>query len=111
MQSTKELTEVTVVAVPGPRLDSSNTKKFKSATMPVVEGSTRLIVDMSAVQFVDSSGLGTILSFLRQVTAKGGDLKVCGLSKAVRALFELVRMHKVIEIYNTKEEALAAFGP
>jgi len=69
----------------------------------------RLVIDMSSVQFVDSSGLGVILSCLRQVTERGGDLKVCGLSKGVRALFELVRMHKVVEIYNTREEALAAF--
>jgi anti-sigma B factor antagonist len=77
---------------------------------PVVESATKLVFDMSAVQFVDSSGLGAILSCLRQLNARGGDLKVFGLSKGVRALFELVRMHKVVEIHNTREEAIAAFA-
>jgi anti-sigma B factor antagonist len=73
----------------------------------VVQSSMRVVLDMSGVQFVDSAGLGAILSCLRQLNAKGGDMKVFGLSKAVRSLFELVRMHKVVEIFNNREEALA----
>jgi anti-sigma B factor antagonist len=110
MEITREVTDVVVLAAPGPSLDASNSKKFKSDVAPVVQSAMQVVVDMSAVQFVDSSGLGALLSCLRQLNAKGGDLKVFGLSKAVRALFELVRMHKVVEIYNTREEALADFG-
>jgi anti-sigma B factor antagonist len=110
MQITQELTDVVVLAVPGPSLDASNTKKFKNEMAPVVQSATRLVFDMSGVQFVDSSGLGAILSCLRQLNAKGGDIKVFGLSKGVRALFELVRMHRVVEIHNTREEALSAFA-
>jgi anti-sigma B factor antagonist len=110
MQITREMTDVVVLAVPGPSLDASNTKNFKSEMAPVVNAENRLVFDMRGVQFVDSSGLGAILSCLRQLNAKGGDIKVFGLSKGVRALFELVRMHKVVEIHNTKEEALAAFS-
>jgi len=102
--------EVVVVAVPGPSLDATNSKKFKEKIAPTVQSATRLVLDLSAVQFVDSSGLGAVLSCLRLLNERGGDLKVCGLSKGVRALFELIRMHKVVEIYNTKEEALSAFG-
>ena len=43
--------------------------------------------------------------------AKGGDLKLCAMSKQVRAVFELVRMHRIFEIYPTKEEAVRAFAP
>jgi len=109
MQITQELTDVVVMEVPGPSLDASNSKKFKNEMATIVQSSTKLVFDMSKVQFVDSSGLGAILSCLRQLNAKGGDMKVFGLSKAVRALFELVRMHKVVEIHNTREEAVAAF--
>jgi len=110
MQVTHEMMDVVVMEIPGPSLDASNSKKFKNEIAPAVQSSTRVIFDMSRVQFVDSAGLGAILSCLRQLNAKGGDMKVFGLSKAVRALFELVRMHKVVEIHNTKEEALSAFA-
>jgi len=40
---------------------------------------------------------------------KGGDLKLCSMSKQVQALFELVRMHRIFDIYNSKEDAVRAF--
>jgi anti-sigma B factor antagonist len=64
---------------------------------------------MSELKFVDSSGLGAILSCLRQQNASGGELKLCGMLKPVRALFELVRMHRIFDMYNTREEAIMAF--
>jgi anti-sigma B factor antagonist len=66
-------------------------------------------VDLSHLRFVDSSGLGAMLSCLRQLNATGGDLKLCGMSKAVRAVFELVRMHRIFDIYDTRELAVSAF--
>jgi anti-sigma B factor antagonist len=110
MQNTSEMTDVVVLAVPGPSLDAGNSKRFKNQMAPVMQSATKLVFDMTGVQFVDSSGLGAILSCLRQLNANGGDMKVFGLSKGVRALFELVRMHKVVEIHNTREEALSAFA-
>jgi hypothetical protein len=46
---------------------------------------------------------------LRKVNAKGGDVKLCGMSKQVRGVFELVRMHRIFDIYGTKEDAVQAF--
>jgi anti-sigma B factor antagonist len=108
MPETPKIEEVVVLAVPGPSLDASNTKRFKNEMAPVVQSATKLIFDMTLVQFVDSCGLGVILSYVRQLHAKGGQIKVCGLSQRVRSLFELVRMDKVVEIYNTRDEALSA---
>ena len=68
-----------------------------------------VVFDMTQLEFVDSSGLGAILSCVRQLSARGGELKLCGLSKGVRALLELVRMHRVVEIHNDVDEAVAAF--
>ena len=68
-----------------------------------------MVLDLSRLRFVDSSGMGAMLSCLRQLSAKGGDLKLCGMSKQVRGLFELVRMHRIFEIYGTREEAVHAF--
>jgi|SRR5580700_2852150 anti-sigma B factor antagonist len=110
MQTKIESSAILVLAVPGPSLNGSNSRKFKTEVAPAVAAANKLIFDMSGVQFVDSSGLGAILACLRQLNAKGGDMKVFGLSKGVRSLFELVRLHKVVEIHNTREEALSAFA-
>lgn len=101
--------ELTVATVPVEELDASNSSEFKRDMAPVLQANNKLILDLSQLRFVDSSGLGAMLSCLRQLTAKGGDLKLCCMSKQVRALFELVRMHRIFDIYNTKEQALQAF--
>jgi anti-sigma B factor antagonist len=100
---------VGVAAVPVDELDASNSTEFKRDIAPVLQSQTKLVLDLSQLRFVDSSGLGAMLSCLRQLSAKGGDLKLCSMSKQVRALFELVRMHRIFDIYGTKDEAIHAF--
>ena len=101
--------EVAVAAIPVDELDASNAGEFKRDIAPVLQDNTKLVLDLSKLNFVDSSGLGAMLSCLRQVSAKSGDLKLCGMSKQVRALFELVRMHRIFDIYGTRDQAVAAF--
>jgi anti-sigma B factor antagonist len=102
--------DVTVAVVPMEELDASNAAEFKHEAAPLLEGTTKLVFDLSRLRFVDSSGLGAFISCLRKLNAKGGDLKLCGMSKQVRAVFELVRMHRIFDIYGTKEEAARAFA-
>ena len=101
--------DVTVVKIAARVMDASNAPAFKEKIAPVIEENNNVILDVSSLEFLDSSGLGAILSCLRKLTGKGGDMKLCGMTKPVRALFELVRMHRIIEVYNTREEAADAF--
>ncbi len=105
-----KINHVAVAVAPMEELDASNVAEFKSVMAPVLEMHTALILDLSRLRFIDSSGLGAILSCLRQLSAKGGDLKLCGMTKQVRAVFELVRMHRIFDIYATREGALQAFA-
>ena len=100
--------EITVHVIAGDHLDAGNVRDFKLAVERLLK--PRVVFDLSGLKFVDSSGLGALLSALRQLSAQGGDLKLCGVTRPVRALFELVRMHKVLDIYNTPEEAILAYG-
>jgi anti-sigma B factor antagonist len=106
----EQLEHVIIAHLDGQTLDASNAKDFKSEIAPSITANARLILDLSNLKFVDSSGLGALLSCLRQLNAAGGDLKLYGMIKPVRALFELVRMHRVFEIFNTREEALRSYG-
>ena len=89
-------------------LDASNVKAFKQTMEPVLSGHHRVLLDMAALKFVDSSGLGALLSCLRIMNNKDSQLALFGMTKPVRALFELVRMHRVFGIYDSEQEALAA---
>ncbi len=105
----EHLGEVTVVVLAGAQLDASTTAEFKSDIAPVLEAHAQVVFDLSQLAFVDSSGLGALLSCLRHVHAKGGDLKLCRILPPVRALFELVRLHRLFHIFDTPEAAIRAF--
>ncbi len=101
--------DVAFAVIPVEELDASNAGEFKRDIAPLLEAYTKLVIDLGRLRFVDSSGLGAFISCLRKLNAKGGDLKLCGMSKQVRAVFELVRMHRVFDILDTRENALRAF--
>ena len=107
--STQTIEDVTRVILPPDKLDASNAAEFKAAVAPILTSQSKIIFDLSQLHFVDSSGLGTILSCLRLVNSSGGDLKLCCLQRGVRALFELVRMHRVFDIGESVSDAVLAF--
>ena len=96
-----------VVSFPVDNLDAGNVKGFRAAIESIATTHDTLLLDMSRLNFVDSSGLGALLSCLRTMKGKQGQLLLFGMTKSVRALFELVRMHRIFSIYNSQEEALA----
>jgi anti-sigma B factor antagonist len=100
---------VAVATVPVEELDASNAGELKRDIAPLLETHTNLVLDLSRLRFVDSSGLGAFISCLRKLNARGGDLKLCGMSTQVRAVFELVRMHRVFDILPTRADAVRAF--
>ena len=91
-------------------LDASNSKEFKTEIGPLLEANPKAVFDLSRITFIDSSGLGALLSCLRKLNEVGGDLKLAGLTKPARSLLELVRMHKIVEIFETTEEAVASLS-
>jgi anti-sigma B factor antagonist len=101
--------KVAVCTVPVEELDASNAGEFKRDIAGVLEANDKVVLDLSRLRFVDSSGLGAFISCLRKLNAKGGDLKLSGMSTQVRGVFELVRMHRVFEILGTKDDAVHAF--
>jgi anti-sigma B factor antagonist len=105
----EQVGSVSVMTPQGEFLDASNAEQFKRDSADLPAGSTRVVCDMSRLQFVDSAGLGALLSCMRRLSGAGGDLKLCGLSRPVRATFEVSRMHRIFDIYPTKEDAIRAF--
>ena len=97
-----------IVTVPGEHLDVSNSKTFRDALQPILEENATVLLDLEAVDFIDSSGLGSLLSCLRTMNAKDGDLRLFGMRKPVQAMFELVRMHRLFAIYDNEKEACAS---
>ncbi|GAP64693.1 anti-sigma B factor antagonist [Ardenticatena maritima] len=74
-------------------------------------GTHNIIIDLSGVNFIDSTGLATLVQAMKHARQHGGDLVLCRLQQPVRIIFELTRLDKAFRIFETEEEALAYFQP
>ena len=96
----------TVLAVDG-QVDMRTSPALRKQLRRAVRDRCPLIVaDLSNVDFIDSSGMATLIEALKEAHRYGGKLKLVGLGTAPRHLFELMKLTSVFEIHETLEEAL-----
>ena len=69
-----------------------------------------LVLDLSAVTYIDSAGLGAVVSLVKEARDQDREVCLCGLRTEVRVLIELVRLHELIDIYQTPVEAIRAIA-
>ena len=102
--------EVLVVRPLERRLDAAVTQEFKQHMSARVQaGHRRIALDLGEVEFVDSSGLGSIISLLKAV-GENGNVVVFGAGTSVAALFRLTRMDRIFPMLANLEEALLALA-
>lgn len=99
-----------LVATPqGKRIDASNAILVKGAMVDCVNsGSRKIVLDFTQVEFLDSSGLGVLVSLLKTL-GNDGELVLCNVPPKVMSLFELTRMNRVFRIFPSRALAMAAF--
>jgi len=99
-----------LIEVKEERLDAHNSSELKTQMLSLFdEGKNNLVVDLQDVRFVDSSGLGSLVSGFKNASARNGNLKLSGLQPQVKSMFELTRLHRVFEIFPESDEALSSF--
>ena len=92
------------------RIDASVADDFKHQMISLAkDGPRHLMVDISDVDFIDSSGLGAIIAALKQLGPEG-ELTVCGAQEPVLNLFKLTRMDRVFEMCAHPEDILEPHG-
>lgn len=100
---------VTVLAPTG-RLDVAGAPALKDAIGEVArDGSPRIVIDMEGVSFVDSTGLGSVISALKQVRSREGELRLAAPNQQVRVVLELTTLDRVFPYYASVEDALSGF--
>jgi anti-sigma B factor antagonist len=98
--------KVLVIAIPARRLDVQNVDLFREHMAARIEaGWSRFVLDLSQVEYIDSSGLGAILSLLKKLAGSGG-INFCGLDQPVAQLFRMTRLDKAGHVFRSVEEAI-----
>jgi anti-sigma B factor antagonist len=102
--------DVTVVAPEG-RCDRRTAPALAEGLEAAARsGADRIIVDMGGVTFMDSTGLATLIRFMKQSRAAGGDLYLANLQQPVRIIFELTRLDSAFTICPTVDAAVDTFA-
>lgn len=102
--------DVTVMQVGETRLDASNAIQFKDEFRAGTQGDGDVILDLGAVNFIDSSGLGAIVAVYKGL-GTGRTMALSALQPAVERVMKLTRMNTVFAIFPTTASALSAAGP
>jgi len=102
---------VSILRYKGERLDAHNSDALKAKIKEIFEDGTKnVLVDLAEVRFIDSSGLGALVSGFKNAVACKGVLALTGLQDQVRSMFELTRLNRVFDIYASEQEALTALS-
>ena len=100
---------VTVVKVEG-QLIVGNRQELKDLVGAALDkGERRILIDFSETGYIDSSGLGALVSISKRVREAGGELRLSGLNEDLRSLFELTKLDTLFAIAETPQQALASF--
>jgi anti-anti-sigma factor len=88
-------------------LDAAVAGKLRKDVKDIVaSGRAKLLFDLAAVNFVDSSGLSVFVTALNAARAAGGDVALLNLTKDVRSLIELTRLHRIFTIHEDEAAAI-----
>ncbi|MFZ2169371.1 MAG: STAS domain-containing protein [Methylococcaceae bacterium] len=95
-----------VIFIQEERIDAHNSGELKEYILHMIEqGEVKIIVQLESVRFIDSSGLGALLSGYKHASAKSGKLALACCKPQVFSMFELTRLNRVFDIYADLSEA------
>ncbi|HHC29398.1 MAG TPA: anti-sigma factor antagonist [Rhodobacterales bacterium] len=104
--SYEDVGDVRIVTVGEARVDAAIAIQFKDEMRGITEdGPARVVLDMSSVEFLDSSGLGAVVAAMKQV-GPGSTLELAGLTPTVAKVFHLTRMDTIFPIHASTAAAM-----
>jgi len=105
----KKQGEVVVVDVDG-QLIVGNRSELKQKVFDELErGERKVLIDFSRTGYIDSSGLGVLVSISKKMRELGGELRLANLNDDLKTLFELTKLDTLFQIADTRERALQSF--
>jgi len=107
---TKELQGITVVELEGNVMGGPDASALNDFLHKLIsEEKNHVVVDLKAVSFINSSGLGMLIGGLTTMRHAGGELKLARASKKVETLLEMTKLLKVFDLHKNVNHAIAAF--
>ncbi|MBI5646625.1 MAG: STAS domain-containing protein [Ignavibacteriae bacterium] len=110
--SLKELVEgdVVVLTLRGNMLGDSETEAFRDRIKTLAaEGFLKVVLDLSSAAWVNSAGLGAMISAMTTLNRQGGDLRIANITDKIQSLFLVTQLVKVFKTYESTERAVSSY--
>ncbi len=105
----REVDKVVILDING-EIDLYNAPEIKSKITELMEsGKSDIIINLKKVSYIDSSGIGVLISSLSNLKKAGGSLKIINVFASVRKVFELTKLTSFFDIYDSEEEAMKSY--
>jgi len=108
--TTREYSGITLVDLSG-RISLGDGSALLRTTVRglLEEGRTKIILNLGDVNYIDSSGIGELVSGFTAVRNRGGELKLLNLTKKVNDLLQITKLFTVFEVFNEESTAMRSF--
>lgn len=109
--TTRQVGDVSVIDVTGRiTLGEGASALRESIRNLVAKGNKKILLNLSDVSYIDSSGIGELVSGFTTVTNQGGVLRLLGLTKRVKDLLQITKLYTVFEVYDDETSAVRSFA-
>ena len=110
IRNIKEIGNVTVVELEG-RIDIHTSENIGDEMMTLIDkGKKEILYDLSHLNYLSSSGLRIFVSVRRRLDGLKGRVKICGMNKTIKEIFDIVELTSLYEVFDNSEEAIKSFS-
>ena len=99
--------DIGIVSITG-RLIVTNARVFKEGFPDIIEKSNLIVLDLAEMEYVDSMGLGSIISLYKALQEVDGDLCIANLQSKPKTLFQITKVYLIFDVFDTVDEAVDA---
>jgi anti-anti-sigma factor len=105
----RENRSIPVIVIEG-EIDLYNSKILKDIIDKLIrDGKYKIVINLQSVPFIDSSGIGTIMTSMYKLRKYGGNLKVCNVFGSVARIFKMTGLETSIEVFLEEDDAISSF--
>ena len=109
--TSRQVGDVTVIDAAGRITLGEGASAFRDTIRDLAnKGNKKLLLNLGEVSYIDSSGIGELVSGFTTVTNNGGQLKLVGLSKRIKDLLQITKLYTVFDVYDDEAQAVRSFA-
>ena len=109
--STRQIQDVVVVDLSGQiKLGEGSSVLRDTVKDLLAKGHRKILLNVGDITYIDSSGIGELISAFTSVRNQGGELKLLNLTKKIKDLLQITKLYTVFDVHDDETKALAAFA-